>query len=285
MATRELVVIGASAGGREALLELTRTLPADFSAAILIVWHMPSVGIGMLPRMLERTSPLPAHNAVDHEELCPGQIYVAPVDHHLLVERGHVRVTKGPKENRFRPAIDPLFRSAAYTYGRQAIGIVLSGALSDGTLGLWAIKDRGGVAVVQDPNDAIVAGMPTSALENVNVDYRLPAFEMGALLQRLTTEELEPDQAAQPSERLGINVKYAKQECSRKAKCWKWDRSLSLRVRNVTVRCGRCTRGTFCAFAVAQDMRILPIRCWKIWENPLRRWSGRRRAGFKRAQS
>lgn len=212
MAKRDIVVVGASAGGREALTELCRGLPEDFPAALFIVWHMPSSGVGTLARILNRVCVLPAQNALDGQPIERGHIYVAPIDHHLLVERERMRVTKGPKENRFRPAIDPLFRSAAYAYGPRVIGVVLSGALNDGTSGLWTIKDLGGIAIVQDPEDALVSGMPSSALENVDVDYRLPVAEIPALLLRLTREEIRLGQRAPVSKRLEAEVKIAQSQ-------------------------------------------------------------------------
>jgi two-component system, chemotaxis family, protein-glutamate methylesterase/glutaminase len=190
MAGRDIIVIGASAGGVEVLSELCKNLPPELPAAVFIVWHMPATSTGIFPRMLERTSALPVENAVDGEPLVPGRIYTAPPDHHLLLEDGRVRLTHGPKENRFRPAVDPLFRSAAYSYGPRVIGLVLSGALDDGTSGLWMIKDRGGVAMVQDPVDALVPDMPRNALHNVEVDYVVPVSEMPALLMQLTSEPL-----------------------------------------------------------------------------------------------
>ncbi|HZQ06732.1 MAG TPA: chemotaxis protein CheB [Anaerolineae bacterium] len=212
MPRRDIVVIGASAGGREAIVELSRKLPADFPAPIFIVWHMPPSGTGILPYLLSKYSQLKASTAKDGEEIVPGQVYCAPVDHHLLIEPGRIRVTKGPRENRFRPAIDPLFRSAAYAYGPRVIGIILSGALNDGTSGLWAIKDRGGVAIVQDPADALVAGMPESALQNVEVDHRVPVSEMAQLLMQLVSEPIEAKGRAPVSHKLEIEVKIAKED-------------------------------------------------------------------------
>ncbi len=160
MNTRNIIVIGASAGGFEALKKLVAGLPTDFSASIFVVWHMSPDVRGVLPQVLNRSKTVFAANAADGEAIEPNRIYVAPPDRHLLVERGIVRVKRGPKENRFRPAVDPLFRSAAYAYGTRVIGVVLSGALDDGTAGLWTIKQRGGLAVVQDPFDAEVPSMP-----------------------------------------------------------------------------------------------------------------------------
>ena len=164
---REIVVIGASAGGIEALSALLALLPADFPAAILVVVHISADSPGVLPSILARAGVLPVETAKDGVAILPGRVYVAPPDRHLLLEPGSIRVTRGPKENRFRPAIDPLFRSAAQAYGEQVIGVVLSGSLDDGTAGLWAIKDRGGLAIVQEPSEAAYPSMPLSALQYV----------------------------------------------------------------------------------------------------------------------
>jgi two-component system chemotaxis response regulator CheB len=182
---RTIVVIGASSGGVEALLQLVALLPADFPAAVFVVIHVAADSPGVLPTILGRESTLPVAYAVDGDSILPGRIVIAPADQHLVLEKGRVRLTHGPKENRFRPAVDPLFRSAAYTYGPQVIGIVLTGALDDGTSGLWAIKDRGGLAIVQDPNEAAYPSMPLHALKYVRVDYRLTIPELAKLLPRL----------------------------------------------------------------------------------------------------
>ncbi|CAN5585264.1 chemotaxis protein CheB [soil metagenome] len=189
MALRNIIVIGASAGGFEALKKLVKGLPKDLAAAVFIVWHLPANAHGVLPSVLGKEGALPAAHGVDGEEIRTGRIYVAPPDHHLLVEENRVRITKGPKENRFRPAVDTLFRSAAYACGARVIGVVLSGALDDGTAGLWTIKHRGGTAIVQEPADAEFSSMPESALRQVEVDYSVPVSEMGALLTRLTGEQ------------------------------------------------------------------------------------------------
>jgi two-component system, chemotaxis family, protein-glutamate methylesterase/glutaminase len=198
---KDIVVIGASAGGMEALERLVGGLPADLAAALFVVWHLPPGMRTILPLMLSRAGPLSAAHPQDGDPILPGRIYVAPNDHHLLLEQGYVRVTKGPKENRFRPAVDPLFRSAAYVYGPRVIGIVLSGALDDGTAGLWTIKQRGGTAIVQEPADARHRSMPLNALEHTDADHRLPAADIGGLLGRLTREPAAPTPAlAAPEE-------------------------------------------------------------------------------------
>jgi two-component system chemotaxis response regulator CheB len=190
MPNRNIIVIGASAGGFEAIQALVKELPSGLDASIFIVWHMAPEIRGVMPQVLNRYNTLPAVNAVDGQPIEPGRIYVAPPDHHMVLEEGRIRITHGPKENRFRPAVDPLFRSAAQAYGNRVIGIILSGALDDGTSGLWTIKSRGGLAIVQHPDDAAVSSMPESALRAVAVDYTVPVAEMPALLVRLCAEPI-----------------------------------------------------------------------------------------------
>jgi two-component system chemotaxis response regulator CheB len=188
MQAKRIVVIGASAGGIDALRELVAALPADFAAPICVVLHTSPQSPGALGEILTRAGHLRASNAKDQERLESGRIYVAPPDCHLLVEPGRLRVTKGPRENRFRPAIDPLFRSAAQVYGPAAIGVVMTGNLDDGTAGLWVIKRLGGTAIVQDPANALFPAMPENALRHVRADYRMPLSEIAPLLSRLTAE-------------------------------------------------------------------------------------------------
>jgi two-component system chemotaxis response regulator CheB len=212
MAKKDIVVVGASAGGMQALEALARGLPPDLPAAVFVVWHLAPGVRSVLPTVLNRASRIPALYPNDGDPIQPGRIYVAPNDHHLLIERGYVRVAKGPKENRFRPAVDPLFRSAAYIYSTRVIGVVLSGALDDGTAGLWAIKMRGGTAVVQDPADAAHRSMPLSALDNVAVDHKLAARDIGPLLAQLAGEEAAPEPAlvGRARERLEAEIKIAR---------------------------------------------------------------------------
>ena len=185
---RDIVVIGASTGGVAALLELVKTLPADFPAPIFVVMHMAPDSPSILPQLLNSVSALKVRHPQDGELVEAGVIYVARPDHHLLLEVNRVLVTRGPKENRFRPSIDALFRSAAYTYGPRVIGVVLTGYLDDGTSGLWSVQRMGGVAVVQEPRDAEQPSMPTNALEFVAADYIVPLAQLGPLLGRLTQE-------------------------------------------------------------------------------------------------
>jgi two-component system, chemotaxis family, protein-glutamate methylesterase/glutaminase len=190
MSKRNIIVIGASAGGSEAITELCSYLPPDIPASVFIAWHLGKESSGYLPNIISKKSSLPAKNAEDGEEFKKGNIYVAPPDKHLLLIDGSIRTARGPKENRFRPAIDPLFRSAAYTHGTNVIGIILTGMLNDGTAGLWAIKDRGGVTIVQDPNEAQFPGMPQEAIKNLEVDHIATLREISELIIKLSSEEV-----------------------------------------------------------------------------------------------
>lgn len=196
MAKKNIVVIGGSSGSFEVFKTIASGLPKDLDAAIFIVWHMSPDVRGILADVLNNAGPLPAKEARDGEEIKPGNIYVARPDYHLLLENSHIRVTRGPKENRFRPAIDPLFRSAAYEYGPRAIGIIASGALDDGTSGMWAINHFGGITVAQDPTDADIASMPESVIREVEVDHIVPAKQIAGLIVRLSKEDLSPKEEA-----------------------------------------------------------------------------------------
>lgn len=175
-----IIVIGASSGGLDAIKDLVSRLPKNLDAAVFIVWHMSPKVQGVLPDVLNRFENLYVTHGYDREPIVTGKIYVAPPDHHMLIERGRIRITKGPKENGFRPAVDPLFRSAAYIYGPRVVGIILSGALDDGTAGLWTVKHFGGTTIVQDPYEAEVRSMPDSALREVKVDHCVPVSENGS---------------------------------------------------------------------------------------------------------
>ena len=192
---RGIVVIGTSSGGVEALRRIVGGLPEDLPAAVFVVMHFPQDVPSVLPQILRRSGPLDAVHPEDGDRIENGRIYVALPNRHLLVERGRVRTAFGPRENRHRPAVDPLFRSAAVAYGPQVVGVVLTGARDDGTAGLGAIKRRGGVAVVQDPEEALVPGMPESALEFVAVDHRLPLEEIASLLDRICREPAKEEGA------------------------------------------------------------------------------------------
>ena len=200
--THDIVVVGASAGGVEALAELVSLLPPGLPAAVLVVLHMPAYGHSVLPDILGRRGPLPAKHAEDGEPIRTGRIYVGPPDHHLMVREGKILLTRGPAENNHRPAIDALFRSAARAYGPRTVGMVLTGTLDDGTAGLLSIKSRGGLALVQDPNEALFTGMPVSAIENVAVDTIDTIAGLAKTVTRLASEnqagrQAQDEQAAQ----------------------------------------------------------------------------------------
>jgi two-component system chemotaxis response regulator CheB len=184
---QDAIVVGASAGGIRALKEVLRRTPADLPAAILAVIHIPAHAPSVLSHVLSGAGPLEVKVAESGELPKKGTVYVAPPDWHLLLEGGRLRLTRGPRENRVRPSIDALFRSAAVDLGPRVAGVVLSGTLDDGTAGLWAIKDRGGAALVQQPADAEFPDMPRSALAHVDVDHVLPAAEIGAALAALVS--------------------------------------------------------------------------------------------------
>lgn len=193
MARRDLVVVGASAGGVEALRELVRDLPGDLPAAVLVVLHLSSSAFSALPSILDRAGRLPARAAEDGAAIEPGTIVVAPPDRHLVVREGRVALGRGPRENGHRPAIDALFRSAARWYGPRTVGVVLSGTLDDGAAGLVTIRERGGAVVVQEPSAALYDGMPSAALRAVPDALRASGPELAALVAKLCTEDIEVD--------------------------------------------------------------------------------------------
>lgn len=188
MDAHNIIVIGASAGGVEALKQIVRGLPKDLPATVFVVLHLSPGARSLLPRILAKAGPLPATHPEDPEEIKQGHIYVAPPNFHLMILDGHVGAVLGPKESRTRPAADALFRTAAQIYGPRVVGVVLTGALNDGTAGLQAIKEGGGIAIVQDPNEAYNPGMPSSALKYVKVDYCLPLTSIPPLLVALTKD-------------------------------------------------------------------------------------------------
>jgi two-component system chemotaxis response regulator CheB len=191
MPGHDVIVIGGSAGSLDPLKALFQHLPADLPAALCITRHLSPDSRNVLPYLLTKLGRLSVTEAVDGEPLQRGHIYVAPPDFHLLLTPDGLRVTRSPTENRFRPAIDPLFRSAAVAYGPRVVGGLLSGGLDDGTAGLWAIKQRGGIAVIQDPHDAQHPSMPRSAQTYVPIDYALPAPALAPVLVRLAHAEVD----------------------------------------------------------------------------------------------
>lgn len=208
---RDVIVIGTSAGGVQALQRLAAGLPPGLPAAVLVVLHTYPYAPSYMAEILGRSGPLPAEDATDGRPVDRGRIYLAPPDHHLLVRGGRLRLTRGPKENRHRPAIDPLFRSAAVEYGPRAVGVILTGMLDDGVAGLWAVKDRGGVAVVQDPAEADYRSMPENALRRVAVDHVLGLADMPAALARLAAEEAGAMAEAVPDD-LRVEARIALEE-------------------------------------------------------------------------
>jgi two-component system chemotaxis response regulator CheB len=171
MPRRDIIVVGASAGGVEALQSLAGTLPADLPAAVFVVLHVAPRSKSFLPALLNAAGPLRASHASNGMSIEPGRIYVAPPDHHLIVERDHVQLGLGPRENHQRPCINVTFRSAAVAHGPRVAAVVLTGQLDDGTAGLWDVKRQGGVAIVQHPEEAAFPSMPLSALRDVEVDH------------------------------------------------------------------------------------------------------------------
>ncbi len=182
MPSCDIIVVGGSAGAVEPMQELVRSFPPAMPAAVFMVLHVAPDFTSMLPQILGRAGALPAKHAEDNEPVRPGHILIAPPDRHLTIQDGVVRVTRGPRENRHRPAIDPLFRTAAKVFDARVIGIVLSGHLDDGAAGLHAIRSQGGIGIVQDPQNAYAGQMPKSALEYGGADYVLPISQIGPLV-------------------------------------------------------------------------------------------------------
>jgi two-component system, chemotaxis family, protein-glutamate methylesterase/glutaminase len=209
MAHRDIIVIGASLGGVEAIPSLLATLPADLPAAVLVVIHMHDSGPSRLVEIASRVSALPLANAIDGERIVPCRGYFAVSGHHLMVQSGRIRLTSGPRECHARPSIDVLFRSAAQEYGHRVIGVVLTGLLDDGSAGLWAIKDCGGVAIVQSPDDAQYPQMPRNASRNVAVDHSLKISQMSDVLQSLVREELAGEEPAMERRNILTEVEIA----------------------------------------------------------------------------
>jgi two-component system, chemotaxis family, protein-glutamate methylesterase/glutaminase len=196
MIHRDIIVVGASAGGVEALQRLVSRLPADFRGSLFVTVHFPGHGTSTLPRILSRAGPLSAVHPANDEAILPGRVYVAPPDFHLLFARNHIRLARGPRENRNRPAVDPMFRSAAIEYGPRVIGVVLTGNLDDGTAGLRAIKRYGGLGVVQDPADALFPSMPLSALDHVKVDRVATLTDLPGVLLELSSMPITKPQVS-----------------------------------------------------------------------------------------
>ena len=208
MPDRDIIVIGTSAGGVEALQVFAKTLPPNFPGSIFVTMHFPEHGTSVLPRILSRASAIPAVHAADGETIVPGRIYVAPPDHHLLLSPHEVRLIRGPKENGHRPAIDPMFRSAAVAFGPRVIGVVLTGSLDDGVAGLAAIKRRGGLTVIQDPEEAVYPSMPQSARDHVQIDRVVRLRHLARVLGELMNEPIHA-RDIQVSERDAMENEYS----------------------------------------------------------------------------
>jgi two-component system, chemotaxis family, protein-glutamate methylesterase/glutaminase len=198
---RAVICVGASAGGIEPLRSFVSALGPGLAAAVLVVVHFPPAGESALDRILGRSSPLPAMRPADGERMLPGRVYVAPPDHHLLVADGAMRVTHGPRENALRPAVDPLFRTAARAYGRNTIAVVMSGTGSDGSAGAAEVKEAGGRVLVQDPEEALHPSMPARTLERVDADLVATAGDLARFATSLTEDlETTPEPVGQVDE-------------------------------------------------------------------------------------
>ncbi|MEN3376652.1 MAG: two-component system, chemotaxis family, protein-glutamate methylesterase/glutaminase [Hyphomicrobiales bacterium] len=206
MTNRDIIVIGGSAGASAPLKAILGRFPADLPAAVFVVLHIPARGIGILSTVASAAGVLPVRQAEAGMTVERGHVYIGAPDHHLLVVEGRIMLGRGPAENMVRPAIDPLFRSAALSYGPRVIGVVLSGLLSDGAAGLNAIKRCGGLALVQDPVDAIADEMPLRALEASSVDLCVPSARMGDVLSELTREAAGQSLPVPPDIRLEVEI-------------------------------------------------------------------------------
>jgi two-component system chemotaxis response regulator CheB len=241
------IVIGASAGGVSALVELTAALPADLDAVIGVVLHVGSRR-SILPELLGARGKLPTMHARDGQALRRGIVHVAPPDHHMLFTGDVVRLTRGPRENFARPAIDPLFRTTALAWRERAIGVVLTGDLDDGTAGLAAIKDCGGTAVVQDPASALQPSMPASALANVGVDHCVPLDRIAPLLQELAGQVPVPEPGPPPTRLLREQAVFEGNDPME---------NLNALGRPSTLTCPDCGGGLW----EIDDARVLRFRC------------------------
>lgn len=212
MATRDTIVIGASAGGVQALTKLISDLPPNLPAAVFIVLHIPATSPGLLPSILARDARLPVDHATNDERIQAGRVYVAPPNQHLLIEAGHIKLVHGPKENLHRPSIDALFRSAASSAGPRVVGVVLTGARDDGTLGMRAIKQRGGITIVQDPREAEFPSMPMSVMQRIRVDYSLSIREIAPLLNELSRQTAEEEGGFPVPDQIDIEARIAQQQ-------------------------------------------------------------------------
>jgi two-component system chemotaxis response regulator CheB len=209
MASRDIIVIGASAGGFDAIAKLVAGFPADLPAAVFVTVHVTGKSDGILPGIIARSGPLHADHARDGETIKHGQVYVAPPDYHLLLCRGSVQLSHGPRENLQRPCINAMFRSAAAAYGDRVSGVLLTGLLDDGSAGLWEIQQKNGATVVQEPEEATFRSMPDSAIRGLNVQYIVRLAEMAPLLTKLATM----DYSSPPSSHQSLAPERTMQTC------------------------------------------------------------------------
>ncbi|MFL6733975.1 MAG: chemotaxis protein CheB [Sphingomicrobium sp.] len=209
MAKRDIIAVGGSTGSGSVLRQIVSELPETFQASLFVATHVPSQSTGYLADMLAGTTALPVSQAIDGQPIEPGHIYVASPDRHLLLIDGTTRLGEGPRENMVRPAIDPLFRSAALSYGSRAVGVVLTGMLNDGASGLHAIKSVGGTAIVQHPLDAEADEMPLAALETTEVDHVASAAGLAAVLAAVAQEDAGPMRPPEPSLALEVSIAAA----------------------------------------------------------------------------
>lgn len=206
LSNRDIIVIGGSSGATVPLKAILGALPQDLPASVFIVLHIPARSLGLLATVTSAVAHLPVHPAADGMAIRPGNIYLGVPDHHLILDEGRIKLGRGPRENLARPSIDPLFRSAAASYGPRVIGVLLSGLLNDGVSGLEAIQRCGGVTLVQDPAEAIADEMPRNALSAMEVDLTLSAARIGDALSDLVRDAPGPRRPVPPEIRLEIDI-------------------------------------------------------------------------------
>ena len=210
-----IIVIGASVGGVDAIREIVSGLPESLDAAVFVTLHI-GAHQSIFPELLNRAGSMKASHARHNEPIKAGHIFVAPPDHHMTIERGKIVLTKGPRENLARPAIDPMFRSAARVYGSNVIGVLLTGGLNDGTAGLYEVKAQGGTVIVQNPANAVGSAMPQSAIDHVSVDHILDIDEIAPLLNWIIDQKAESgveapgDQATGDAQERGMTAQFTK---------------------------------------------------------------------------
>src|SRR5215472_8612275 len=213
MAARDIIVIGGSAGGFEAIQDLVAGFPPDLAGAVFVTLHIYERSEGILPALLNRAGPLPAAHAVDGEAIRAGRIYVAPPDYHLVIAPGRVLLSHGPKENMQRPCVNVMFRSAAAVYRERVAGVLLTGLLDDGAAGLWEIQQNHGATIVQDPEEATFRSMPDSAIRGLNVQYIVRLEEMALLLSRLAVSDENVTKPGEPIQPIAEATGQACPEC------------------------------------------------------------------------